>query len=861
MKQDEIATNLGQNLKNFLDYFQNELQNKVLELDTNVKSKGYQLELIRISNSLEQYLKKEVGLFYVGFLGSYSSGKTSTINSLLELWGTETVRKVSNNPTDDCITLIANQSNVQSVFSFAKEGSISIRTNTNFDSRFLDNVVIMDTPGSGDPNIIESIVRDSLPLCDLIIYTLNATAPFTEIDKPFLIAQQTKLKNIPILFVLTRADEFKESKTSELSKDNFNQNIFDEELHTLINRINETLKVSTFTEKDFVAIDNKHGFNIDILKSKISMFTDNSNEGLIILHNHKLSYFKNEIKIIHNYYLDLTNTKIDKCTRFIDKAQDNIEYFNRQIDISKMKFRALWNENIQSFSRIYDGTIKSYADGLLEDIKFVTIISDTSNFILFKNDINEKIQKASIKMAQDLIAEIETNAYNEITKLKNNIFELVNYDNLTIENEQLNNNIDFSLPLEFPLNKTEYARNFIDMYKQKVQEDFKTLKNTFDKIQKSLQLKKPLDTVNEHILKYKEASIEILNLYYDAIKMYNVVAFSFEVKNYISELGLAKDFDKLESNDPNKAKYDLIAEKALLDNYEELSKEYENKIDLTFTDSDNIKKNLLALNIPTDNINFSEVISKANEDVFDSNEISSTLLTDTYRELINNLQNNFFDLKKDIDKLKRERYLRYFVFASVPLIISIIVWFILKYKNVLAPTSFIGVVSIGIATSLVSTLISSIFDKYKNKKYTRIDIFKDDLRKNSDQIIEKSFALFKQKNIDKKSELTKQLQLKWSNEEINLFKNLSQLSFSGIDNEIIEIKRNLQQLIETYKSCFTSFHEKTLNLFNSQEKFSIKIDEVASQIKEDSIKPSFQLLKNTLEEIKTVRSDIEQLEY
>ena len=77
--------------------------------------------------------------------------------------------------------LEGSQNNVNNVFTFAKEGAIPIRTYTNFDSPLLENIVLMDTPGSGDPNIIESIVRDSLPLCDLIIYTLNATAPFTDV--------------------------------------------------------------------------------------------------------------------------------------------------------------------------------------------------------------------------------------------------------------------------------------------------------------------------------------------------------------------------------------------------------------------------------------------------------------------------------------------------------------------------------------------------------------------------------------------------------------------------------------------------------------------------------------------------------
>ena len=92
---------------------------KILELDTNVRSANYLKELNRIVNSLEQYTKKR-SIYSMGFLGSYSSGKTSTINSLLSLWNTDKERNVSNNPTDDCITLITNQLNVNSVLIFQK---------------------------------------------------------------------------------------------------------------------------------------------------------------------------------------------------------------------------------------------------------------------------------------------------------------------------------------------------------------------------------------------------------------------------------------------------------------------------------------------------------------------------------------------------------------------------------------------------------------------------------------------------------------------------------------------------------------------------------------------------------------------
>ncbi|KAA6351606.1 hypothetical protein EZS27_000997 [termite gut metagenome] len=490
MIQDEITIGLSNNLKSILDFLNNDLQNKVLEIDTNIRSRNYYEELKRISNSLEQYIKKDIGLFYVGFLGSYSSGKTSTINSLLEIWETDKARKVSNNPTDDCITLITNQSNVQNVFTFAKEGAISIRTATNFDISFLNNIVLMDTPGSGDPNIIESIVRDSLPLCDLIVYTLNATAPFTDIDKPFLVAQQSKLKNIPILFILTRANEFQKNKTTSLSEETFDNNKYSVELQILINRINEAIKICEFTEKDFFIIDNNHRYNIDKLKNKIKSYTENSKENLIVLHNHKLNYFKNEIKIIHDYYIDLSKEKIGKCDKFIEKAEENIKYFDQQINISKLKFNALWTENIQVFSRIYDGNITSYINGLLESLKSFVEISNTIDVTLFKAKMKERITEASNNESRNIITKIEDKAFFEVDKLKSKINELINYESLCLNTQISNDDLNISFPLKFPIGIDDYIKKTIDLYRQKVLHDHGATKDIFAQIQKSLQFKK-----------------------------------------------------------------------------------------------------------------------------------------------------------------------------------------------------------------------------------------------------------------------------------------------------------------------------------------------------------------------------------
>jgi ribosome biogenesis GTPase A len=65
-----------------------------LDLNNNAKTANQHDILNRTHRSLMQYLKLEGDLFYIGLLGHFSTGKSSTINSMLSAW----VLKMSGQP-------------------------------------------------------------------------------------------------------------------------------------------------------------------------------------------------------------------------------------------------------------------------------------------------------------------------------------------------------------------------------------------------------------------------------------------------------------------------------------------------------------------------------------------------------------------------------------------------------------------------------------------------------------------------------------------------------------------------------------------------------------------------------------------
>lgn len=294
-------------------------------------------------------------------------------------------------------------------------------------------------------------------MCDLIVYTLNSTAPFTDIDRPFLIAQQTKLKNIPILFVLTRADEFNKNKTIGLTNENFDSEKYKNELKVLIDRIDESISISNFSEDNFITIDNVSSYNIENLKAKIQESTSNSQENLITLHNHKLTYFKSEIKEIHKYFSELSENKIEKCESFINKAKDNIDYFNRQIGVSKAKFSVLWAEQANLFTSIYNGGIKGYPDGLIDKVK----VASENYTYLFRTKYKEKINNKSLTESRDYFRMIEENVQNKIIELKDKTYDLIDYEKLDIKFEPLTDFKAEDIQLQPPFSVEDYCKEFL----------------------------------------------------------------------------------------------------------------------------------------------------------------------------------------------------------------------------------------------------------------------------------------------------------------------------------------------------------------------------------------------------------------
>jgi hypothetical protein len=124
-------------IENLETYLQKQLAREALDLDSNAETARYKELLFRLKRSLVQYAEQDRRLVYIGFMGHFSTGKSTTINSLLELErDSENARRTGLHPVDKTITLITHCDNKDCVFSTTREGVVPIRAD------FLDHELL-----------------------------------------------------------------------------------------------------------------------------------------------------------------------------------------------------------------------------------------------------------------------------------------------------------------------------------------------------------------------------------------------------------------------------------------------------------------------------------------------------------------------------------------------------------------------------------------------------------------------------------------------------------------------------------------------------------------------------------------------
>ncbi len=872
---------IAKGIDDLLELLNSDMIKRSLEIGTNHLSSDYYNLLNRLERSLDQYIKRDKSLFYIGFLGHFSSGKSSTINSILNLWGTPDERKRDQNPTDNGITLITNRKNRNYVIRSVRGGIVPVVVISVDDRILLDNTVIIDTPGSGDPLMLEEVVRDALPLCDLLLYCFSGASPLSSSDIPLLKEKEKNLKEIPTLFIVTRASEFKINNLQQVTENNIDHEKAQEVLHGLIVRMKGIFKSTNLTIDDFILIDSIDNYNISRL---ITLITEKSNpenvENAIKLHSHKINYYVRIANEIKNYFLNIITDQLQTIEEFVAKAQKNIDEYEKKTKIGTDTLNQNFSVILKNVNHVLDGAIG-------ENVKVRDVLSTPLEFNeidqvrSWKRSVISDIESIFIKELKDIENKISTKLYDVKEKVKQKLYSLsiseisISKTEFAEEFELLMKNIDLPTKVEFQF--YHWYSDIFNRIKRFLETDRKTiiLKNV-ESIFNRVHLKKPLESINQSISDANKNLSSIFQSYDAAVRMYRVAALANETKMFIRKLGLSEELDAQDSLNINIDESKEIAFHQIFNRYEQFINEFKS----TCVNLEEQLK-LIKVNLRDFELANSEKVTKLQENILVDfqNSINNNLnllkqnMQSYYTEKIDSIQNEILiretDKEKRLEKLRKlhmEKYVKRFVPAFLILIITVSMFYIFPKIDVFQNLSTAQEWLLGLLVNFCSFLFSLFYakrnDKFPIEKLQLETSFEGDKRILINQIIESDYYDIHNKQISSFINTVKEQSSQLNRNNVSELLG-TEISETLLENHtlIIQNEKHLKKAISDYTTQLEALKNILFVILNNEKINKSILLEQAEDIRRKRINPSFDLLFSTKTRISDVKDNIENVSF
>lgn len=350
-KNDVLCVGLLNELKRLSALLAKGDDDPVFNIEKNASCYQKYHELNRLERSLDQYAGKRGALLYVGFLGHFSSGKSSTIVTLLQQSDLSYDRLTGLHPTDKAVTLITHPCNSGNLIGAHRRGELAVGSSLVENDLLLEKVVV-DTPGTGDPSVIEEMVRDFLPICDRLIYIFSAAIPFDDTDIPILERAKSALPFIPMKFIVTRADEFRKDPLMALSPENIDSARVDVFVSELIARLSSAVTGLDVSPDDILIIDNITSHNAQKLAEFVLSTDEYDRNATSALHSHKIAYYFRSASEIRQFFVSYLKEKISALDLLLTTAQNNHISFQDVVTMANSRLTESWTKQERALLQV-----------------------------------------------------------------------------------------------------------------------------------------------------------------------------------------------------------------------------------------------------------------------------------------------------------------------------------------------------------------------------------------------------------------------------------------------------------------------------------------------------------------------------
>jgi hypothetical protein len=219
----------------------------------------------------------------------------------------------------------------------------------------LSNIILVDTPGGGDPQVRTDIVYNFLPICDTVVYCFNATNPLNTNDLPILCELNEVLQHTDFFYVYTRADNvFRIRDEESLVASNFDHAKAHRQQEIFAARLSGALAGMPARPPELMFVSNAaHQFGIDELRERVLQSPGDPTA----LALKKLAFFRTRsVESIERILKVLQDLRIT-VRELVTRAEHNHEVYNHKFEIRTEEIKDFWR-NAQDILRKTLGRFK-----------------------------------------------------------------------------------------------------------------------------------------------------------------------------------------------------------------------------------------------------------------------------------------------------------------------------------------------------------------------------------------------------------------------------------------------------------------------------------------------------------------------
>jgi hypothetical protein len=427
----------------------------------------------------------------------------------------------------------------------------------------LRNLILVDTPGAGDPVLVQELVRDFLPICDLILYFLSATSPLNTADLPVLLEKHSHLPFIPMTFVVTRADEFRRDRSLELSMDNFDQDKSGSFLSEVSARLNMVLQNTSYKPSDLVLVDNKTSgipFGIPNLFEQLTAASDVERlDRRMNMHGHKINYFISNSESVKDHFIEFIQEKTVDLSNIVDTARENIDRFEASVGIRDSTLTETWHQHLETLRNSKEGLLSQLGNEEALPEELYELGSLPGAMGSFSTDINAASLSKARSIFQDVSTEVENQVSEQMDQEEERLLGLDSHailPSVTLESGRvlLRRGLFDSTPPRFALRAADDLRSVVF---RSLAGTKGTLGRRLDSIIDLMEQSLPLRAQERTIAIARTSLYSDIDTFFEIVELYRVAVFARQNKNSIARLGIGHELDKLEADfeDQNKENY------------------------------------------------------------------------------------------------------------------------------------------------------------------------------------------------------------------------------------------------------------------------------------------------------------------